>query len=278
MRILIFGSTGMVGTAMESACRDNKVDFIGLDHRAVNIADFESVKRAMDKHSPDVVVNCVAIIGTNICERDPVQAININSIAVYNMAKHCHTKDIIFVQPSSHAVFDGLKDGYYTEEDRPEPVNIYSSSKYLAENFAINNCRKHYIVRFPTMFGARRNKASGFVDKVIEKIKKKEELKIADDKIDSMTYALDAATQLIAIVQRQMPYGIYHVTNAGMSSYYDFVEKLIGLLGVEALLTRAKDSDFAALGYKPLKTAMRSIKLEPMRKWQDALSEYVKII
>ena len=73
-----------------------------------------------------------------------------------------------------------------------------------------------------------------------------------------------------------MPYGIYHLANRGMVSYYDFVKKLVDLLGVDAKLRRAKDIDFPALGHKPLKTAMKSIKLEPMRPWEDALSEYVE--
>jgi dTDP-4-dehydrorhamnose reductase len=73
-----------------------------------------------------------------------------------------------------------------------------------------------------------------------------------------------------------MPYEVYHLANTGMASYYDFVKKLVDLLGVDVKLIRAKDSDFSALGYKPLKTAMRSVKLEPMRPWEDALSEYVE--
>lgn len=276
MKILLFGSTGMLGTAVESASKLNNIDYIGLDHSAIDITDFPAVEKLIDKYSPDVVINSVAIIGINICAGNPIRAFDVNSFAVYHLTRYCALKKITFVQPSSHAVFDGLKDGYYTEEDLPAPLNIYSSSKYLAEVLTINSCQKYYIVRFPTMFGARRNKNPGFVDKVIEKIRKGEQLKIADDKIDSMTYSLDAAKQLIAILKDQMPYGIYHLANTGTVSYYDFVKKLIDLLGVDVELERAKDSDFSALGYKPLKTAMRSIKLAPLRSWQEALSEYVK--
>ena len=276
MRILLFGSTGMLGTAVELICKHSGIDYIGLDHSSIDITDFKAAQKLIDRYSPDVVINSVAIIGINICESNPIQAFNVNSFAVYHMARYCALKKIIFVQPSSHAVFDGLKNGYYTEEDLPAPLNIYSSSKYLAEILTINLCKRYYVVRFPTMFGVRRNKNLGFVDKVIEKVRKGEELKIADDKIDSMTYALDVAGQLITMLKRQMPYGVYHLANTGIVSYYDFVKKLIDLLGVDARLIRAKDSDFPALGYKPLKTAMRSIKLEPMRSWEDALSEYVE--
>lgn len=275
MKILLFGSTGMIGTAVERVCKERNIEFIGLSHADVEITDPDGVEKKIEEYLPDVVMNSVAIIGVNLCEGDPLQAFNVNAISVSYMAKFCENKEITFVQPSSHAVFDGTKDGYYTENDTPNPINIYSASKYMAEIFATNLCEKHYVVRFPTMFGIRRNKKLGFVDKVVEKIKKSEELKIADDKIDSMTYAMDVAEQLVSMFEREMPYGVYHLANYGAVSYYDFVKKLIGLLGSKVKLTRAKDSDFPALAYKPLKTAMKSTKLPPMRPWEEALSDYV---
>ena len=275
MRILLFGSTGMVGTAVELACKGRNIDYIGLDHNDVEITNLGAVRKTIDRYSPDVIINSVAIIGINICETNPLHAFDVNAIAVYHMAKYSEARGIAFVQPSSHAVFDGTKEGYYTEHDLPKPISIYSTSKYLSEIFAMNLCKKHYILRFPTMFGVRRNKNPGFVDKVIDNIKKGERLKIADDKIDSMTYALDVAERLVSMLEDKVPYGIYHLANSGMASYYDFVKKLIELLGADVELIKAKDGDFPALGYKPLKTAMKSVKLPPMRSWEDALSDYV---
>lgn len=276
MRILLLGATGMFGTAVEAACERNNIDCIGLGHSRLDIKNFKNAEKLIDEHSFDVLINSIAVIGMNICQNNPVEVFDVNSFAVYHLARYCQLKEITFVQLSSHAVFDGLKDGYYTEQDLPAPLNIYSSSKYLAEVFAASFCQKHYVVRCPTMFGPRRNKNLGFVDKIVEKIRNKEELRIADDKIDSMTYALDAAEQLLDMLVRKAPYGTYHLANAGMASYYDFVHELVRLLGAQAELKRAKDSEFNAFGYKPLKTALRSIKLEPMRFWKDALSEYVE--
>jgi dTDP-4-dehydrorhamnose reductase len=275
MKILLFGSTGMIGTAVETVCRNAGIDYIGLNHNDIEVTDDASINKMIEKYAPDVVINSVAIIGINPCENNPVEAFKINSIVASTMAKVCNNSDIIFAQPSSHAVFDGTKNGYYTEDDVPRPINTYSMSKYVAELYAVNLCRKHYVVRFPTMFGSRRNNRTGFCDKVLEKINKGQELRVADDKIDSMTYTIDAAERLISMLKQKMPYGVYHIANAGMISYYSFVKKLIELLEVDAKLVAAKDSDFPALGYKPLKTAMKSVKLPPMRSWEQALSEFV---
>lgn len=275
MKILLFGSTGMVGTAVEVVCQRKHIDCISLNHNDIDITDYFAVERIIDKYSPDAVVNSVAVIGINLCEDNPALAFEINAIAVYHLAKYAEHKEIILVQPSSHAVFDGLKDGYYTEDDRPNPINVYSLTKYMAEVFTQKLCKRHYIIRFPTLFGPRKNKSLGFVDKVFEKIKKGEKLQIANDKIDSPTYTLDAVEQLIFLLEEKMPYGIYHLANSGKVSYYDFVKNLKDLLGNDVELSRAKDRDFPASGYKPLKTAMKSIKLPPLRPWEDALAEYV---
>ncbi len=275
MRILLFGSTGMMGTAIETICKERGINYIGITHDECDVTNASLVREKIEFYLPDIVINAVAIIGDNPCESDPLLCFNINAISVAYMAKTCEKNQIIFVQPSSHAVFDGEKDDYYTENDLPIPLSMYSASKYMAEIFALNLCKKHYIVRFPTMFGERENKRLGFVDKVINKIMKGEELKIADDKIDSMTYSIDAAEQLVWMLEQKVPYGIYHIANEGKVSYYDFVKKFAELLKADIKLKRAKDSEFPSLGHKPLKTSMKSIKLPPIRNWEVALYDYV---
>lgn len=138
-----------------------------------------------------------------------------------------------------------------------------------------NICTRYYIPRFPTLFGARRNKSLGFVDKVIAKIIKGEELKIADDKIDSPTYSIDAADALISILEQKRPFGVYHVANTGRTSYYEFVIRVAELLKVDAKVGRAKSSDFDGMAPNALKTAMRSVKLDPLRHWKESLDEYI---
>ena len=110
---------------------------------------------------------------------------------------------------------------------------------------------------------------------MLDKIDKKEEVRIADDRMDSPTYTMDAAETIISLLETKKPFGVYHVTNSGMVSYYDFVVKLAEILKIEANLVRAKDRDFGGLAYKPLRLALKSVKLEPTRRWQDALHEYI---
>ncbi len=275
MKILVLGSSGTVGTALEAVCKQREIQCSGLTHKDLEITDKEVLTQAIHEYNPDVVINAMVMMGINPCEAEPLKAFQVNAVAVYNLAKLCNERDMVLVQPSTHAVFNGEKDDYYTEEDRPDPLNVYGLSKYTAEYLVRNTCRKHYIVRFPTLFGRRRNSSLGFVDKVLKRIAEGQELKIADDKIDSPTYTRDAADRVISLLKEGKPFGLYHIANSGKVSYYDFVAKIIEITGVPAKLSRAKSADFPSQAPNPLKTALKSVKLESLRPWPDSLGEYL---
>ena len=167
MKILLLGASGAFGTALEKVCEEKGIECISPKHEELDITDCEKVKTDVIKYKPDVVVNSVAMVGINLCEIEPEKAFKINGIAVLKLAKICEENKIVLVQPSTHAIFDGTKKGYYTEEDTPKPAGVYAVSKYAAECFARNFCTRHYVIRFPTLFGPRRNNSMGFVDKVI---------------------------------------------------------------------------------------------------------------
>ena len=275
MKILLLGSTGQVGTTIESTCINRDIECIGLGREDIEITHPDELENVIDKYAPDVVINSVALQAIDKCEIYPKEAFDVNSIAVSHLAKLCEKNDIVLLQLSTHTVFDGTKDDYYTEEDTPNPINVYGASKYMGECFARNLCEKHYVVRLPTMFGSRRAGYPGFVDKLQKWIEEGKELRMADDKFDSFGYTADIADSLINMLEEELPFGVYHLTNSGKGSYYDLALKVVEILGVDNKVNRAKDKDFPSIGNKPLKTSMKSIKLKPLRSWEDALYEYI---
>jgi dTDP-4-dehydrorhamnose reductase len=275
MEILLIGSSGMVGSAVEDVCNRKGISCVALSHEDLDITDFDAVRAAIERNKPDTVINAAAIVGINKCELEPQRAFKVNAIAVSNLAKICEEHGITLVQPGSHAIFDGKKDTYYTEDDLPNPTSIYSTSKYIAEYFAKNICRHYYVTRLGALFGTRRTANKGFVGTLLERIKKGEEIKAADDRIESPTYAVDAAEALISLLENEKPFGIYHVANSGMVCYYDLAAKFVEILKADVNVVRAKDKDFKTLAYNPLRTPLTSVKLEPLRSWHDALLEYI---
>ncbi|MBF0093158.1 MAG: NAD(P)-dependent oxidoreductase [Alphaproteobacteria bacterium] len=275
MNILLLGATGCFGTAFAAACEGRPVSLIPLSHRDIDVTDRDAVRSVIDTHKPDVVVNAVAIVDMNFCEDNPDAAFAVHGSAALAMARACAERDAVFVQTSTHAVFDGLKETPYTEDDVPNPRNVYAASKYVAERFAANLCPRHYVVRFPTLFGARRNASMGFVDKARKWLDEGRELNIADDRIDSVTYARDAADRVAGMLLGGAPFGLYHVANHGAVSYFDFICAYRDMLGLGNTIRRAKDGDFPSKGMKSVRTALSSVRGRPLRPWQDALRAYV---
>ena len=273
--ILLLGATGVVGTAVEKVCCQQNISCIAQSHQDIEIADCKQLINAIDKYNPSVVINCVAIPSIDLCENAPETAISLHCTSVLHLAKECGRRDIALIQPSSHAVFDGVKESPYIEDDLVKATSVYSATKLLSERIVIAYCPKHYILRFPTLYGPRRNTGMGFVDKVLNWIKDGKELRIADDKMDSPTYSMDAAAALISIIIENAPYGIYHIANNGWVSYYDFVLKICELLKVENIIHRAKDKEFASICHKPLRTALKSAKIKHLRNYEEALREYL---
>lgn len=277
MKVLLFGGSGVMGTALDRVCREMDIPCLQLGHAELDATDRDAVVGAMVTYAPSVVINCVAMIGYDVCEKDPLEAFRVNSLPASIMAQACENNAITFIQLSSHAVFDGRKEGAYTEDDIPNPLNSYAATKYLAELYCRNFCRRHYVIRLPTLFGPRRNNRPGFVDKIMERITRGDDLYVAVDKIDSPTYSLDAARELMKILTGQLQHGTYHLANKGAVSYFDFATTLAHLLGSKAKIIPVSDSYFPFAGLKPLRTAMASNRMAPIRSWYDALYDYLGI-
>ena len=225
MKILIIGLSGCFGTEFKNLCLNNNINLLGFKSSKLNILDYKLLEKKIKKEKPRVVINSSAIVGINQCEEEYSNAFSVNSIGALNLAKICEKMGIILVQTSTHAVFDGKRKKSYCEEDLPRPNNVYSGTKYLSELFVSSICKKFYVIRFPTLFGKRSNNQKGFVDKVYVALKENKTLKIATDKIDSPTYAKDAAKALIEIIKKKKKFGTYHLANEGKISFYTFVNE-----------------------------------------------------
>ncbi len=266
----------MLGTALEKCCHDRDLEVHAPPHQAIDVCRPNTLIEVLQEVRPTHLINCVAMVGIDPCEKDPGRAFELHSTAALNMAKICRDLSITLVQTSTHAVFDGRKDRPYTENDEPLATNAYSGSKLIAEHFVSSLTPKHFIIRYPTMFGPRRNASMGFADKMIGLMKSGATVRVAKDKMDSLSYTKDVASRTIDLCVESHPYGLYHVANAGYCSFFDFVVRLRDKLKLPAKIEPNLDADFPSIGFKPLRTAIASSKLPPLRSWESALEEYVK--
>jgi len=150
MKMLLIGASGCFGTELTNICNEKNLKVVSFPSKKLDVSNLKDLEKKIDYIKPTIVINSSAVVGINQCEIDYDKAFKINTIGALNLAKICNKKKITLVQTSTHAVFDGKKNSFYTEKDYPNPNNVYSGSKYLSEVFVKSICKKYYVIRFPS--------------------------------------------------------------------------------------------------------------------------------
>lgn len=278
MKIVVIGSTGQLGTDLMKTLRE-KHEVIGLTHQDIEISDFTSCIKLKDYH-PDAILNTAALHKVDQCEEEPLKAFSVNAIGARNIATVSRQTDAATVFISTDYVFDGSKNRPYSENDVPCPVNTYGVSKLAGELFTRQN-PEHYIVRVASLFGVAGSSGKGgnFVETMITKAKKNEPISVVDDMWMSPTYTKDAAVTIENILRQKSPYGIYHASNKGYCTWFEFAKQILNLAGFKPTLTPIKTSPSPGKAPRPSFSALRSAKLSKrgikMRSWKQALADYL---
>lgn len=273
--ILILGAKGMLGGQLK-----NKFpQAIGWDREDVNVLDFEDLKsRILSlQPKPQAVINCVAFNDVDGAEEKQDIAFALNADYVGKLAAFCKEQDIILVHFSSNYVFNGEK-GEYAESDTPNPQSIYGQSKYRGEQEAGQNSDKYYLVRTAVLFGPKgESEASkkSFVDLMLQLSEKNATIKAVNDEVNSLTYAVDLAGTVKYLLETKQPYGIYHVTNSGQASWYDFAGEIFKITKKEVEVVPVPSSEFPRKAKRPSKSVLLNTKLPALRTWQEALREFL---
>ena len=274
-KILLLGHTGKLGVAL---CKVFKDDFIllGKNSRDFDAFNFDSIETIIRKMKPDIVINTVAYMGIDPCENNPSRAIKLNAFLPYQLSCMANQYGFLLIHFSTDSVFGDDKDGFYTEGDKPNPLNIYGQTKYAGDLFVQSVAQKYYIFRTSILFGESRKK-NQFVEKMMEKIRSgARQLSIADDIICSPSYSMDIALEIKRIVNSKAEYGLYHVVNAGKASLYDLVFELTRNSGLDVDVKRASHKDFLSVGRKNTNTPLASRKNGNLRPWRESIADYLE--
>jgi dTDP-4-dehydrorhamnose reductase len=278
MRVIIIGSTGQLGTDLMEALR-GEFEVMGLTHREIEVTDYNSCLLLKERH-PDVIINTAAFHKTDQCEEDPLRTFSVNAIGSRNVATVSHEMRATTIFISTDYVFDGSKNEPYSEVDIPNPINTYGISKLAGEFYTRQN-ERHYILRVASLFGeaGASGKGGNFVETMMAKAKKKEPIAVVDDMWMSPTYTRDAAGIIREMLGKALPYGIYHGSNAGYCTWYQFAKEIFTFTGIDASLTPVKTDQLGAKAKRPRFSALRSIELPKYgiqaRGWESALRDYL---
>ena len=223
MRILITGGRGQLGRELQDALAAQTV--LATDVPELDVTDAAVVDGAVDAFRPDLVIHAAAYTDTRGCEADPALAMRVNGNGARNVAQACRRAGAALLYVSTNEVFDGTKGRPYQETDEPRAVNAYGSSKLLGEQYVRSLLQKAYIVRTSWLYGG----GSDFPAKVLQA--GSGQLSMVTDEVASPTWARDLAQAIARLIDRDAPAGVYHLTNAGHCSRFEWAKEILALAG-----------------------------------------------
>src|SRR5437867_2939713 len=261
MKIAVVGSTGQLGSDVVQVLSSHH-EVVPLPHEAVDVADLEGMRVALQRVHPDVVVNCAAFVRVDEAEDNAAEAFRTNAVGALNIAKICNDQRAACVYVSTDFVFDGEKDAAYTETDVPRPINVYGASKLAGEYLVCQSCMDWMIVRVASLFGksGARGKGGNFVETVLRKARVGGTLGVVTDIRMSPTYAMDAADALNGLIASRAR-GVFHVTNAGSCTWYEFAHKVIELAGIDARVDPISASAYPMRARRPVNSTLQCERL-----------------
>ena len=277
MKILITGANGLLGHELSSLLKEHTL--ILLSHSQLDISDSESVNKQIDSSSPDIIINSAAYTQVDACETNYDLAFQSNAIGPKNLAIKCKQLGIPLIHISTDYVFEGnkKKNSPLVEDDKLGPKTVYGKTKLEGEKMVQENCQKYFILRTAWLYGEGKN----FVKTMLSLSKKNKELKVVNDQIGSPTYAKDLAKAIKEIIEKKSDkYGIYHVTNKGEVSWYEFAKKIFEIKNIEIKVNSCTSEEFPRPAPRPHYSVLSNQKwidagFTPMRDYEEALKEYL---
>lgn len=273
-KIVVLGAKGMLGGELMKVFGNGAV---GWDRGEADITEFENLKFKIQNLKPAAVINCAAFNDVDTAETRQDLVFRLNAEAVKNLAKISEGLNIPLVHFSTNYVFDGEK-GEYTESDQPNPQSAYAKSKYQGELELRKNCKKYYLIRTAVLFGPKGESGASkksFVELILDKSAKNDTIKAVYDQVNSVTYAKDLAAAVKQLLDKNYPYGIYHLANSGRASWYDFAREIFHITGKDAKIIPVASSEFPRPAPRPQKSVLANTKFPALRPWQEALKEFL---
>ncbi len=278
MKVLLIGGSGQLGAQILARWAADEI--VAPSHAQLDLADAASVVEQLDRHDPELVVNCAAFHNVDTCETQPERAFEINALAVDRAAGFCAQRGTAFMTISTDYVFDGTATTPYMEKDCPRPISAYGASKLAGENLVLRREMQAYVVRTCGVYAVAPSRSKGhtFVDRMIAQARAGEEIRIVSDVIASPTYAGHLAIALREIV-RHRAYGLSHACNVGPVSWYDFACAALQLSGIRHPIEPISASQWKAPARRPAYSALANARLADLGialpTWRDGIAAYL---
>ncbi|MBQ7358977.1 MAG: dTDP-4-dehydrorhamnose reductase [Lachnospiraceae bacterium] len=279
MKVFVTGVKGQLGYDVVEELKRRGLEAIGVDIDEMDITDAQSVDRVVCEANPDAVIHCAAYTAVDAAEDNVDLCRRVNADGPLHIAKVCKKLDIPMVQISTDYVFNGEGTRPWEPEDPCQPLSVYGLTKYEGEQAVMNTLDKFFIVRIAWVFGIN---GKNFVKTMINLGQTRDHLTVVNDQFGSPTYTYDLAKLLVDMVQTDK-YGIYHATNEGICTWYEFACEIFRQAGLKVQVDPVTSDNYPTKAKRPSNSRMSKDKLtengfDRLPTWQDALERYVKLL
>ncbi|MGH9471118.1 MAG: dTDP-4-dehydrorhamnose reductase [Terriglobales bacterium] len=282
MKLFLIGANGQLGSDLRQAAAAAGHAVAGFTHAQLDVRDAAALERAIAAERPAAVISTAAFHKVEVCEQEPEPSFAVNAIGVLHLARACTRHGAVLVHFSTDYVFDGTQRAPYRETDLPAPVNVYGASKAAGELLARAHCARHFVIRTTGLYGKAGSSGKGgnFVETMLRKARAGEAIRVVEDQVLTPTYTVDLAAKVLELLPTER-YGLYHITNSGQCSWFEFAAEIFKLAGLPADLQPVSSESFRSPVRRPAysvlaKTALQAAGLAPPPTWQDALARYLR--
>ena len=274
--ILVTGSTGQLGSDVVKELLKRGYSTLSPNRSELNLCSEDNIRNYILNSNCEAIVHCAAYTQVDKAEDEKDLCIKINATATKHIAKCAKILDIPMIYISTDYVFDGTKDGKYTENDETNPINIYGESKLAGEKYVQEILDKYYIVRTSWVFNIN---GKNFIETMLRLSKANNQLSIVNDQIGSPTYTKDLSRLLVYMLETSK-YGLYHATNEGYCSWYEFANTIFKLANINIDIKAINSNEYASRAKRPMNSKLSKDKLieygfKPLPHWEDALKDYL---
>ena len=274
--ILVTGSTGQLGSDVVKELLKRGYSTLSPNRSEFNLCSEDSIRNYILNSNCEAIVHCAAYTQVDKAEDEKDLCIKINATATKHIVKCAKILDIPMIYISTDYVFDGTKDGEYTENDETNPINIYGESKLAGEKYVQEILDKYYIVRTSWVFNIN---GKNFIETMLRLSNANNQLSIVNDQIGSPTYTKDLSRLLVDMLETSK-YGLYHATNEGYCSWYEFANTIFKLANINIDIRAINSNEYASRAKRPLNSKLSKDKLieygfKPLPHWEDALKDYL---
>lgn len=260
-KVLVTGSNGQLAKTLQTLYTNNadNIEFVFLSKEELDIANNKSVANIFSKFQFQYCINCAAYTNVEEAEDFPELAYQINRDAVKILATACSNYNVTLIHISTDYVFDGKKQTPYSETDQTNPINVYGKSKLAGEQTICKVLKEYFIIRTSWLYSKY---GKNFVKTIQKLATERDCLNVINDQIGSPTQTTDLAACIYKIIQtKNKNYGIYHYSNSGKISWYDFATEIINILKLETKVIPVSSQAYPTKAQRPRFTVLNTSKI-----------------